>query len=158
MSVRLSSKCVAAIVAAPLCCIAGLIGCQDPSGHGPLGKQLSVVFVGETLQSGFDLGDTVRLVNGHATVTFFTFGSSSCTKAAGEDVVSGLRDVTITPYDQALPPSTICTADLGQFRRTVVVTPTPGSVVFRLRGRGPGAANDSIGLVTLEKTVTVVAQ
>lgn len=112
-------------------------------------RTVSVIDVGISLQNGFQIADTVRA--GELRVDFFTFGSSSCTKAAGEDIDVGAATTTIRPYDEGLKRNAMCTADLGQFRRTVLITLTAGTRLLRLEGR---RGDGTIGV--LERSIVVL--
>ena len=136
--------------------IAGAIAlaCAEPT-LPPAGKAFSLVDPGglPPNEVGIALPDTVS--GGAAiAVPFYTWGSSSCTVAAGEDVAIVGRTITLTPYDSALSTNAICTRDLHRFvRQTVVFLPT-GEVTLQLRGRGLGSGPGD-ELIILSRTVTV---
>ena len=84
-------------------------------------------------------------------VTVTTFGSSSCTRAAGAEVtVSGLM-ATVVPMDSfPSDPATVCTQDIAGFPRTVTFEfATPGSATVLVSGRAV------TGDTTIERTITV---
>ncbi|MGE0440012.1 MAG: hypothetical protein AB7S39_05935 [Gemmatimonadales bacterium] len=93
------------------------------------------------------MADTVAA--GPATLTFLTFGSSTCTRPGGEGVESGPGYLTIVSYDVAVAGAAICTDDLRLFRRYSAVVLRPGPVTLRLRGRG------QTGPVVIERTIWV---
>ena len=132
------------------------LACAEPTSP-PGGKAFSLVDPGfPPNQVGFvgiALPDTVS--GGAAiAVPFYTWGSSSCTVAAGEDVAIVGSTVTLTPYDRARSPNAICTMDLHRFVRQTVVSAPTGEVTFQLRGRrlGSGPGDE---LIILSRTVTV---
>jgi hypothetical protein len=122
----------------------------------PAGKTFSIIDPGGLPpdQIGLVLPDTLA-GGGAVAVRFYTWGSSSCTEAAGEDVTAVGQTVTIMPYDRAVPPDAICTADLRRFERQISIRVPSGEVLFQLRGRrADGRPADS--LATLSRTVTVI--
>lgn len=121
-----------------MCLIAGLAfvaACTDSFDPVPNGKQLSIVDAGELagLPSGIVVSDTVRA--GLVTVRFHSFGSSTCNRPDGEDVVSDVGSVTITAYDKYVPPKTACTDNFGSYPRDVMVSLAAGPVQIRVRGK-----------------------
>jgi hypothetical protein len=131
------------------------LACAEPT-LPPGGNAFSLVHPGGGIppdQVGIALPDTVS--GGAAiTVPFYTWGSSSCTVAAGEDLAIVGRTVTLTPYDRARSANAICTMDLHRFVRQTVVSVPTGEVTFQLRGRrlGSGPGDE---LIILSRTVTV---
>lgn len=85
-------------------------------------------------------------------VPFYTWGSSTCTIAAGEDVTVAGQVITITPYDRELSGTAVCTGDLRRFERQVTTQVPTGEVIFQLRGRRGGQAD----LTTLSRRVIVL--
>lgn len=81
-----------------------------------------------------------------------TFGSSSCTRAAGAEVTIQGMLAEIVPFDvQATGAQTVCTSDLRRFPRPVQLHfATVGNAVVRVRGVDLRGAP-----VTLERTVVV---
>jgi hypothetical protein len=82
-----------------------------------------------------------------------TFGSSSCTRAAGVEVMPLNAVFSIVPKDSVPVGDVICTRDLHAFPREVEGSfPLPGKVVVAVSGRA-GLAD-----TVLYDTVIVVAQ
>lgn len=70
------------------------------------------------------------------TAEVMTFGSSSCTRAAGAEVSTEGRVAEIVPFDfQATGAGVACTDDLRGFRRSVPLRfATAGDALVRVRG------------------------
>jgi len=93
--------------------------------------------------------DTVR-ARVSFTATVSTFGSS-CFRPDGAEVKTNGLVVSVTPYDVAPPPGSMCTADFGAHPRSVKLTfAAPGTGLVRLRGRGLASSS-----LTLEDSVAV---
>ena len=122
----------------------------------PMGRHMSFIGAdGPSDEVGIPLPDTVyALPEETIPVPFYTFGSSSCTVPAGEDVTVDGRTISITPYDRDTPSGTPCTADLARFRRWVLAPVPTGQVTFQLRGQGESPPST----ITLTRTVTIVRQ
>lgn len=138
--------------------LAGFVvsACTDPTVIPPAGKVFSVIDPDGLPPSnvGIALPDTVPS-GASLAVPFYTWGSSSCTVAAGEDVSAAGQTITITSYDAAIPAGTPCTRDLRQFERRTTVQAPAGEVTFHLRGRRLGA-DPSDEPITLSRTVVVL--
>lgn len=111
-----------------------VIGVVDAGGIG-----VDALIVPDTVRAGVPF-----------TATVSTFGNS-CIRPDGAVVDVTALVATITPYDIAPPPESICTADVRAFPRPVTLTlPTSGAGLVRLQGRG---FRDTT--VTIVDTVTV---
>ena len=132
-------------------------GCAEPTTP-PAGKTFSIVDPAGLPpgEFGIVLPDTVSGGSPIA-VPFYTWGSSSCTVEAGEDIATAGRVVTLTPYDRALSRNAVCTDDLHRFARQTTVSVPTGEVTFQLRGRRVGAGSED-ELVILTRTVIVRSQ
>jgi hypothetical protein len=96
--------------------------------------------------------DTVT-ANAVFSIRVVTFGSSSCTRAAGADVLPLNAVFSIVPMDSVAPGNVVCTQDLRSFPRVVDGSfPLPGKVVVAVSGRA-GLAD-----TVLYDTVIVVAK
>lgn len=150
----------AARTAATLLLVAAAVAaaCADSTGSLLPGRTHSIVDPQglPADQTGIALPDTVR-GGASLVVPFFTSGSSSCTVAVGEDVAVLGQTVTITPYDRAIPPGSVCTGDLRRFARQTAVRAPTGEVTFQLRGRRLGASPDE-PLTVLSRAVVVLPQ
>ncbi len=127
-------------------------GCTDAFDPVPSGKQLSIIDAGAAagLGSGIVVPDSVSA--GLVTVRYHSYGSSSCNRPDGEDVVVAGSVLTITAYDKFVSPTTACTGDFGVFPRDVLVSLLKGTVEIRVRGKrlGTGAAT-----IELKRTIVV---
>ena len=89
------------------------------------------------------------------TVVVRTFGSSSCDRPAGMDVVTGTATVTFTPWVTARTAGAICTEDLRAWEhQATVVFPTAGPV--RLSAYGviqEPSGGQRLGTVSIDVTV-----
>ncbi|HEY0038838.1 MAG TPA: hypothetical protein VGB66_19235, partial [Longimicrobium sp.] len=84
------------------------------------------------------------------TITVATFGSSTCTRAAGAEVRTQGSVAEVVPYDYVATDG-VCTADLRSFPRGVQLRfASAGPGVVRVRG-----VNGSGAEVVIERTVTV---
>lgn len=87
-------------------------------------------------------------------ITVSTFGSSSCTRADGQEVVSSPAAFEVRLYDREAPSHTACTADLRSFPRILTVQfDQAGTAEIRVIGRGDGA--DGQAPKTIRKTIVV---
>lgn len=107
-----------------------LAGCTG--GFEPPGTQLAIIGAGPPGNVFPGIADTVG--SGLTTIRYNSYGSSTCNRPAGELVQAQGTAVTITAYDEYVPPNTPCTADFATYQRSVAVTLTRGVVEIRLRG------------------------
>lgn len=87
-------------------------------------------------------------------ITVSTFGSSSCTRPDGYEVMSSPAAFEVRLYDREAPSRTPCTADLRSFPRVITVQfDQVGAAEIRVIGRGDGA--DGQAPKTIRKTIVV---
>jgi hypothetical protein len=118
---------------ATIAAVSFLLACADNLAPVPDGKQLSIIDAGGSFGQDF-LATPDTLAAGLVTIKYNSFGSSSCNRPAGEGIATGTGTVTITAYDEFVPPGTACTADFARYTRSVAVTLAAGEVELRLRG------------------------
>ena len=118
-------------------------------------RVVGVIGLGDSRTVVLEAPDSMRL--GEATqVRVTTYGSGSCTRAAGAELrVTGLV-AEITPIDREQR-SGACTSDLRSYARDVGVRfDVAGVATIRVRGRSQYRASDGRdSLVVRERTVVV---
>jgi hypothetical protein len=119
---------------ASLLAVAALVACSDP---GPFSGARWTVQVGQIVGPipPVDAPDTV-IRDEVFSVTVVTFGSSSCTRPAGAEVLNFIHALSIAPLDSVLTGDGPCTADLAAHPRTVDgVFPSVGTRLIAVSGR-----------------------
>jgi hypothetical protein len=95
-------------------------------GVASLGVPLEVVSAPDTVNAGEPFNVVVT-----------TYGSSSCTRAAGANSSASGLSASIVPLDSVLRGDVVCTADLHPFPRNVSLTfATAGQGLIAVTGRG----------------------
>ena len=90
------------------------------------------------------------------TVTVHTVGSSTCTRAAGAEVLYRGTVAEITPYDWTPPAGTGCTGDRAGFPRPVELRfPSMGSYTIRVSGR---AESGELAATIVEATIQITGR
>lgn len=136
----------------PLLVVVLATGCH--SAAGPTRERV-VGTIAAGMSSTAALESPVTALAGEpVTVTVTTVGSSSCTAAAGAEVIYRGAVVEITPYDWTAAPETACSRDMHPFPRRVTVRfPTMGTFTLRVTGR---ALTGELGGAVVEAPITVV--
>jgi hypothetical protein len=114
--------------------VATLLACSDA---GPSADAQWTVLIGQIVgpTPPVDAPDTV-IRREVFSVTVVTFGSSSCTRPAGADVLNLHHVLSIVPLDSVRTGDGPCTADLTTHPRMVAgVFPIVGTVVVAVSGR-----------------------
>lgn len=130
------------------------LACASP--HAPVLPERVHGTISLPFLSSLPLGMTGVPHAGVATTVFVrTYGSSSCDRPAGLDVVTGAAAVTLTPWVTARTPASICTEDLRAWEhQATVVFPTAGPARISAYGVIQEAAGGSrLGTVSIDVTV-----
>lgn len=84
-------------------------------------------------------------------VTVSTFGSGTCTRADGYELIAVLAAAEVKLYDLGAPPGTACTKDLKRFPRSLTLQfDQAGTAELRVIGRGDAGETKAI-----RKTIVV---
>lgn len=120
------------VVAAALLASASCGGLTDPEWEWRL--QPGLIGIGDGHATPVSVPDTIH-GTGSRTLVVQTWGSSSCTRAAGADVEYGHRVVAITPID-SVAVGGVCTSDLRSYPRNVAIDfNSVGTWTVRVIGR-----------------------
>jgi len=126
---------VRASICACFCALLLMPGCASVLNPIVWERVIGVTEYGGAQQPPIQLPEVIRRgVSFSATV--FTFGSGSCTRADGAEVLATGQGVDITPYDLRATGNVNCTDDLAVHSRVVTLRlDTAGEAVIRITGR-----------------------
>ncbi|MEO8448840.1 MAG: hypothetical protein ABI647_03560 [Gemmatimonadota bacterium] len=132
--------------------ILGLSACTGPTESGWT-RALGLVDEGTPPFTGLTAPDTVR-ARRQFEITVRTFGSSSCTRPDGYDLVAAPLRAEVRPYDLTAPLGSVCTEDYGAFPRTVPIRfEAAGIAEIVVEGHGFDGASRQV-----RKAVTVLPE